>query len=221
MCYKQVYEWCEERPQIQPIADDVLSKYVPAHVNTLHYFGGLVLTSPLIQGASGLALTIYFRLTVVEAFESVEAIIEPISLGWFIRSTHRWSSGTMFQMIILRVSRVYFTGGYKKPREATWTTGTSLTATTISFGVTGYSLPWDQIGFWACKIVTATPEVVDTLMPGIGSLLVLSLRSGYSVTQSTLSRLYSIHTLILPLLALLPLLVHPLLLRKQGISGPL
>ena len=81
----------------------------------------------------------------------------------------------MFQMIILRVSRVYFTGGYKKPREATWTTGTSLTATTISFGVTGYSLPLDQIGFWACKIVTATPEVVDTLMPGIGSLLVLTL----------------------------------------------
>ena len=56
----------------------MLSKYVPAHVNTLHCFGGLVLTPLLIQGASGLALTIYFRFTVVEAFESVEAIIESI-----------------------------------------------------------------------------------------------------------------------------------------------
>ena len=97
----------------------MLSKYVPAHVNTLHCFGGLVLTPLLIQGASGLALTIYFRFTVVEAFESVEAIIESISLSQLIRSSHRRSSGIMFQMIILRVSRVYFTGGYKKPREAT------------------------------------------------------------------------------------------------------
>jgi cytochrome b6 len=24
---------------------------------------------------------------------------------------------------------------------------------TESFGVTGYSLPWDQIGYWAVKIV--------------------------------------------------------------------
>lgn len=142
-----VYEWCEERPQIQSIADDVLSKYVPAHVNIFYCFGGLVLTSPLVQGASGLALTIYFRSTVLEAFESVEAIIDSVGLGQLVRSLHRWSSGLMFQTIILYVSRVYFTGGYKKPREATWITSTLLATTMISFGTTGYSLPWDQVGF--------------------------------------------------------------------------
>ena len=129
----------------------MLSKYVPAHVNTLHCFGGLVLTPLLIQGASGLALTIYFRFTVVEAFESVEAIIESISLSQLIRSSHRRSSGIMFQMIILRVSRVYFTGGYKKPREVTWATDISLIATTIYFGTTGDPLPWDQVGFGSTK----------------------------------------------------------------------
>jgi quinol-cytochrome oxidoreductase complex cytochrome b subunit len=29
-----------------------------------------------------------------------------------------------------------------------------LAVLTASFGVTGYSLPWDQIGYWAVKIVT-------------------------------------------------------------------
>ncbi|KAK7321985.1 hypothetical protein VNO80_35257 [Phaseolus coccineus] len=36
-----------------------------------------------------------------------------------------------------------------------------------SFGVTGYSLPWDQIGYWAVKIVTGVPEAI----PVIGSSL--------------------------------------------------
>ena len=96
----------------------------------------------------------------------------------------------MFQMIVLHVSRIYFTEGFKKPREATWISGVVLAVIAVSFGVTGYSLPWDQVGFWVCKIVTATPEEAYGLVPGSGSLLVVVLRSGYSVTQSTLSRLY-------------------------------
>jgi cytochrome b6 len=216
-----IYDWCEERFQVQTIGDDILSKYVPAHVNIFYCFGGLVLTSFIIQAASGLALTIYFRPTVVEAFSSVEQLITSVNVGWVIRSVHRWSSGLMFQVLILHVSRVYMTGGYKKPREITWITGTLLSLATLSFGVTGYSLPWDQVAYWACKIVTATPEALDELFPGIGTLLVLGLRAGYSVTQSTLTRLYSIHTLVLPLATLALLLLHFLLLRKQGISGPL
>ena len=216
-----VYDWCEERPQIQSIGDDILSKYVPAHVNIFYCFGGLVLTSFLIQAASGLALTIYFRPTVIEAFSSVELIVTSINLGWLIRSLHRWSSGIMFQLLILHVSRVYLTGGYKKPREVTWITGILLALITLSFGVTGYSLPWDQVAFWACKIVTATPKAVDELIPSLGTNLVLLLRSGYSVSQLTLTRLYSIHTLLLPSSTLVLLLVHFILLRKQGISGPL
>ena len=42
--------------------------------------GGLGLASPLVQSSSDLALTICFRSTVVEAFQSVESII--VSLVW-------------------------------------------------------------------------------------------------------------------------------------------
>jgi quinol-cytochrome oxidoreductase complex cytochrome b subunit len=44
---------------------------------------------------------------------------------------------------------VYLTGGFKKPREVTWITGVTLAVCTVSFGVTGYSLPYDQVGYWA------------------------------------------------------------------------
>ncbi|GFP97937.1 cytochrome b6 [Phtheirospermum japonicum] len=61
-------------------------------------------------------------------------------------------------MMILHVFRVYLTGGFKKPRELTWVTGVVLTVLTASFGLTGYSLPRDKIGYWAVKIVTGVPE---------------------------------------------------------------
>jgi len=216
-----IYDWCEERLEIQSIADDILAKFVPAHVNIFYCFGGIVLTCFIFQAASGFALTIYYRPTVVEAFSSVQLILYHVNLGWFIRSVHRWSSGAMVLVLILHVSRVYLTGGFKKPRELIWITGVILAVCTVSFGVTGYSLPWDQVGYWACKIVTSTPEALDDFIPGIGKILLIILRGGYSVSQITLTRFYSIHTFVLPLFTLVLELIHFSMLRKQGISGPL
>jgi len=216
-----IYDWCEERLEIQSIADDILAKFVPAHVNIFYCFGGIMVTSFIFQGGSGFALTIYYQPTVVEAFPSVQQLLYHVNLGWFIKSIHRWSSGVMVLILILHIARVYLTGGFKKPRELIWITGIILAVTTVSFGVTGYSLPWDQIGYWACKIVTSVPEALDNLIPGIGKISVLTLRGGFSVNQSTLTRLYSIHTFVLPLVTLINILIHFSMLRKQGIDGPL
>jgi cytochrome b6 len=87
-----IYDWCEERFEIQSIADDILAKFVPAHVNIFYCFGGIMLTSFIFQAGSGFALTIYYQPTVVEAFPSVQLILYHVNLGWFIKSIHRWSS---------------------------------------------------------------------------------------------------------------------------------
>ena len=127
----------------------------------------------------------------------------------------------MVLTLILHISRVYLTGGFKKPRELIQMTGVLLSVITISFGVTGYSLPQDQIGFWASKIVTAVPESFNEVLPNFSSSLVQLLRGGYSINQPTLTRFYSAHTFVLPLLTLVLLIAHFAMLRKQGISNPL
>jgi len=71
-----IYDWCEERLEIQSISDDILAKFVPSHVNIFYCFGGIVLTSFIFQVATGFALTIYYRPTVVDF---------NVNLGWFIR----------------------------------------------------------------------------------------------------------------------------------------
>ena len=168
-----VYDWFQERLEIQAIADDITSKYVPPHVNIFYCFGGIVLTCFLTQVATGFAMTFYYRPTVTEAFASVEYIMTEVNFGWLIRSIHRWSASMMVLMMILHIFRVYLTGGFKKPRELTWVTGVILAVVTVSFGVTGYSLPWDQVGFWACKIVTGVPDSIPVVGPLIVGLLSL------------------------------------------------
>ena len=212
-----VYDWFQERLEIQAIADDITSKYVPPHVNIFYCLGGITLTCFIVQVATGFAMTFYYRPTVTEAFASVQYIMTEVNFGWLIRSVHRWSASMMVLNMILHVCRVYLTGGFKKPRELTWVTGVALASVTVSFGVTGYSLPWDQVGYWACKIVTGVPYAI----PVVGGLVVGLLRGGVSVGQSTLTRFYSAHTFVLPVVAAVLMLTHFVMIRKQGISGPL
>ena len=213
----KIYDWFEERLEIQAIADDISTKYVPPHVNIFYCLGGITLTCFLIQVATGFAMTFYYRPTVTEAFASVEYIMTTVNFGWLIRSIHRWSASMMVLSMILHVFRVYLTGGFKKPRELTWMTGVVMAVCTVSFGVTGYSLPWDQVGYRACNIVTGVPDAI----PFVGGLLVEVLRGGVSVGQGTLTRFYSAHTFVLPLLTATFMLAHFLMIRQQGISGPL
>ena len=213
----KIYAWFNDRLAIQDIANDITSKYVPPHVNIFYCFGGLVLTCFLLQAGTGFALTFYYRPTVADALESVRAVMVEVHSGWLIRSSHRWGASLMILCLLLHVCRVYLTGGFKKPRELTWVTGVTLAVCAVSFGVTGYSLPYDQVGYWALRIVSGVPDCI----PGIGSLLVELIRGGPSVGQATLTRFYSLHTFVLPVITSVLMLAHFLMIRKQGISGPL
>ncbi|KAB2005251.1 hypothetical protein ES319_D11G256200v1 [Gossypium barbadense] len=185
--------------KIQAIADDITSKYVPHHVNIFYCLGGITLCF-LVQLVTGFAMTFYYRLTITKAFTSVQYIMTGANFGWLIRSVHRWSSSMMVLMMILHIFRVYLIGGVV------------LVVLTASFGVTGYSLPRDQVGYWAVKIVIGVPDAI--LITGL-------LRGSASMGQSTLTRFYSLHTFVLSLLTVVFMLMHFLMIRKQGISSPL
>lgn len=216
------FDWFEERVEAQSLVDASATKYVPPHVGLFYCFGGLVLMAFVVQCTSGLLLTFYFTPTVVDACSSVALHLQlSAHQGWFGRSAHRWASNSVLLAILLHLCRVYLTGGFRKPRELTWLTGALLAVFTLAFGVTGYSLPWDQIGFWALQIVSALPGAVDDFAPGAGLSIVLGIRGGLSVGQVSLSRTCTAHTLALPAGVPMVSLFHFLLIRKQGVSGPL
>jgi cytochrome b6 len=212
-----VFDWFDERLDLQDIAEDVSSKYVPPHVNIFYCLRRLTLTCFIVQVATGFAMTFYYSPNIANAYISVENIMTKINFGWLIRSIHRWSASMMVLTMILHVFRVYLTGRFKRPRELTWISRVILRVLTVSFRVTGYSLPYDQIRYWAAKIVSGVPDAV----PVVGGTLVELIRGSASIRQATLTRFYSLHTFVLPWITTIFLLFHFVMIRKQRISGPL
>jgi ubiquinol-cytochrome c reductase cytochrome b subunit len=112
--------------------------------------------------------------------------------------------------------RVIAFGSYKPPREVTWLSGLALFGLILAFALTGYLLPWDQRAYWA-TVVTIN---ISKLTPFAGEIMAGVLRGGSAIGALTLTRWYSAHVIFLPAALALLVVLHLVLMRRQGISGP-
>jgi len=209
--------WLDERVNLEEIRVFVRHKVVPIHRHTVwYYFGGMTLFLFTIQVCTGVLLLLYYRPSAEEAYESVQFIVTDVQFGWLIRSIHSWSANLMIATLMIHLFSVYFTRAYRKPRELTWVTGMLLFGIALSFGFSGYLLPWNTLAYFATKVGT---DVAGQL-PVVGHEVTRILRGGEDVTGATLSRFYGIHVAILPLLMTGMLGLHLFLVQKQGMSIP-
>jgi cytochrome b6 len=213
-----VGDWFDERFDVRIPLEAFLKKPVPKHAIRWYFcLGGITFALFLIQGVTGILLSLYYRPTPGEAYESILFIMNNVRFGWLIRSIHSWSATLMIAFCLAHMLRVFFTGSYKNPRELNWVAGTFLLLLTLAFGFTGYLLPWDQKALWGS---TVGSEILG-IIPGIGPWLLGLLRGGADITGLTLTRFYGIHMLVLPVLVVVFLAIHFVIIRRQGISGPL
>ena len=211
-------DWLDERLDVRVPLQAFLKKPVPKHAIRWYFcLGGITFALFVIQGVTGLLLSLYYKPTPEGAYESILFIMNNVRFGWLIRSFHSWSATLMIATCILHMLRVYITGAYKRPRELNWVAGMFLGLLTLAFGFTGYLLPWDQKAFWASTVGSQ----IAGLIPLVGDSLLGMLRGGPDVTGVTLTRFYGIHMLVLPAFTFIFLGVHFVIIRRQGISGPL
>jgi cytochrome b6 len=214
----RVGDWLDERFDVRIPLQAFLKKPVPKHAIRWYFcLGGITFALFLIQGVTGILLSLYYRPTPGEAYESILFIMNNVRFGWLIRSIHSWSATLMIAFCLAHMLRVFFTGSYKRPRELNWVAGILLLLLTLAFGFTGYLLPWDQKALWGS---TVGSEILGVI-PGIGAWLLGLLRAGADITGLTLTRFYGIHMLVLPILVVFFLGIHFIIIRRQGISGPL
>ena len=213
----RVSDWLAERLPIAAARDFATHKTVPVHrYSVVYYLGGMTLFFFMVQVLTGMMLMLYYRPSAAEAFESVEFIMTTVPFGWLVRSIHSWSANLMVFFAFVHLVTVYFTKGYRSPREITWLTGCTLLFLSMAFGFSGYLLPWNQLAFFATKVGT---DIAGSV-PLIGEWLLRFLRGGDRVTGGTLSRFYGWHVAILPAVSVLLLGVHLLLVQLQGMSVP-
>ncbi len=212
-----VYGELDERLSIKEALEKALKKPVPPHAWQLFCLGGISFFLFILQAITGTLLMFYYRPTVAEAFSSVQYINNYVPFGWLVRGIHSWGSTLMIIAVFLHMLNVFIRGAYRHPRDFTWVSGVFLFMMTLTFGFTGYLLPWTQLSYWATTVGTELPGAI----PVVGEYIKIFIRGGTDVTGATLTRFFAIHVLILPFFITFFLAAHFLMVRRLGIAEPL
>lgn len=173
-----------------------------------------VISSVLLASlvVSGVYLMFFYVPSPNQAYTDIQTLQTEVTFGQYIRNVHRWSAHLMVLAVAAHMARVFYRGAYKAPRQFNWVIGVMLLVLTLLMSFTGYLLPWDQLAFWAVTVGTEMANYV----PFIGETVREMLLGGAVVSASTLLQFYVLHTVVLPSLVLLALMIHLWRWRKDS-----
>lgn len=206
--------WLDERVDLRGAKRALLDREVPDRLTWWHTLGSATLTVFAIQIITGIVLATYYSPSPDHAYESIEFIRHSVASGPLLRGIHHWGASAMVVLLAAHMIRVFSVGAYKYPREINWVLGVGLFILVMGFSFTGYLLPWDQKAYWA----TAVGTNIGGQTPVVGSALVKVLRGGAELGAATLTRFFAFHVLWLPLLLGGVVLLHLVLVIRQGIA---
>ena len=139
-----------------------------------------------------------------EAYASALKISFEYRGGLFVRQVHHWSALLFLAGMFAHMFRTFFTGAFRKPREANWALGVVLILVGTFEGFTGYSLPDDLLSGTGLRIADA----IALSVPVIGSWASWALFGSEFPGTEIIPRLYIIHVLIFPGLLLAMIGLH-------------
>lgn len=189
----------------------------PTNLNYFWNFGSLALLCLILQIITGIFLAMHYIPEEHLAFSSVEHIMRDVNYGWFLRYMHANGASAFFFVIYIHIFRGLFYGSFATPREILWCTGVIILLIMILTAFLGYVLPWGQMSFWAATVIT---NLASAIPWDIGQVIVNWLWGGFSVSNATLNRFFSLHY-FLPFILFLLSFLHLVLLHENGSNNPL
>jgi len=197
-----------------------LNKVFPTHWSFL--LGEVAMYSFIVLLLTGVYLSLFFDPTMGEvtyngayqplrgvdmskAFASTLDISFEVRGGLFVRQVHHWAALMFAAAIMVHLARIFFTGAFRRPREANWVIGSLLLILAMFEGFFGYSLPDDLLSGIGIR---ASLSSITLGMPVIGTWLHWALFGGdfpcggvgYHCAEAgyIVPRMYSLHILLLP-----------------------
>ncbi len=137
---------------------------------------------------------------VSKAFESTMAISHDLRGGLLVRQAHHWAALLLPVALVLQLLVTFFTGAFRRPRQASWVLLFLLFMVALLGGWSGYALPDDMLSGTGLRIV----QGVTLGIPVIGTPLTTLLFGG-EYPGRIIEHLYPLHVAVVP--ALLVVLV--------------
>ncbi|MBK8020615.1 MAG: cytochrome b N-terminal domain-containing protein [Chloroflexi bacterium] len=178
--------------------------------------GGLALLLVALLSLTGVMLMFVYTPSPETAYQDMLALQTDIWFGQLIRNLHHWSGNLLVIVAFLHLLRVFFTGGFKTPREFNWVLGISLLLLVVGANFTGYLLPWDQLAYWAVTVGSSLLSYIPLIGEGLSNFLL----GGPEVGAATLTNFYGLHVAIIPLTLMGIISFHIWRVRKDTLSIP-
>src|ERR1700739_172207 len=212
---KGIYDWLEQRLQLEGPVKDAAMHPVPSKTASWFYvFGSAAFTLLFLQIFTGILLALVYVPSGGEAWNSLNILNHNIPLGWYLRALHGWGSDFMIAIVLIHMAQVFLFGAYKFPRELTWIIGVGLLLLTLGLAFTGQVLRFDQDAYWGLGIGAS----IMSRVPLIGGPLVNLLLGGPIIAGATLSRFFALHVFVIPGTLLLFTALHIWMVVKLGIN---
>ncbi|MHC4960306.1 MAG: cytochrome b N-terminal domain-containing protein [Planctomycetota bacterium] len=152
----------------------------------------------LVVAAGGLLtgpfLALNYAPTLEAAHDSVSYIQNEVALGGILRGLHHWSANFAIVLAFLHGWRLFWNGAYKRPGHMLWVIGGGIFLVLVGFGYTGYLLTGDERAYTGMTVM----EQVAGSTPVVGEQVGALVKGGAVVSSATLTRLYVVHTMLLP-----------------------
>ncbi len=206
--------WLEEQTGLPSVVRGFFTEEIPGSSGWPQVFGSVLLFLFLTQAFTGILLALNFAPTAGEAYSSLSYILRDVGSGRMIRGLHHWGASMIVVVVAFHMTQVFLYGAYKRPRQATWIVGVTLLLITLSFGLTGYLLPWDNRAYWGTVVSTQ----IAGHAPIVGRYIQRLMGAENGVGAVTFARFYAAHTLLLPALAFSLIAFHVHLVRRHGVT---
>ncbi len=203
-------------------------RYVfPDHWSFL--LGEIALYSFLVLVGTGIFLTLYYipgdaqviyhgpyallrGEQMSEAYRSVLNLSFNVPAGLLFRQVHHWAADVFIAAIVLHLTRIFFTGAYRKPRDFNYYIGLLMLMLAILEGFAGYSLVDDLLSGMGLAIAYS----VALSIPFVGAQLAYLVWGGpFPGSSAFWPRLEIIHVLIIPAALAILITVHLVMIMRQ------
>ena len=204
-----------KNPLLQTISNHVLYYPTPVNFSYAYSFGSLVGIFFAIQILTGVFLAMHYTSHTDLAFASVVHIMTDVKNGYLIRYMHANGASMVFILIYIHIGRGLYFRSYIQNRRHLWWSGIIIFLLMMATAFIGYVLPWGQMSFWGATVITS----LVTAVPFVGESIAYWVWGGFSVSNATLTRFFSIHYL-LPFLITGIIFVHLILLHTVTSTNP-
>ena len=186
----------------------------PSNISYLWNFGSLLGACLVIQLMTGIFLAMHYCSDVNLAFDSVSHILRDVNYGFMLKYIHANGASLFFLCVYIHIGRGLYYGSYMK--MDVWNIGVIIYLIMMLTAFLGYVLPWGQMSFWGATVITNFCSAI----PYVGTEVVQWIWGGFSISNATLNRFYSLHYLF-PFLIVGLAVLHILSLHTDGSNNPL